>query len=422
MLTRDPSFVARILDLDASIGELETSVLAYARKIFYFRYLVSRGLGGGSMLGLFYQIQTSSPGFLDALVLARDFECTDPRDRIYGLWNLAQDKAGLDFNPGYSKPYHQVYAEFTRAWALQHGSLDFLGAVEATQGSSEFYNVAPSWCPNWNVPATASSLIRKDYLPTRSMSAMRDQSGKLYSADGNIDRNAFDYPLFSFEGNVLHCTGVVIDRVNLMLGDAPDIPAGSAPKSTWRFHYWADRLQNVYHRYNTTAYDDSDRAICAMLHGDTMKAWPMVAESGYNPDDCHRNERYVCVPAESRHVLPFTNSYDRTEAWSVVNSVLRGRRPFVTDNGFCGLGPAYIVEMNDENTKSWKSTAWQLAVVAGCSVPLLLRDRGNETYELIGSCFVQGWMDGEWIQTMMGADDPRQFWEAMANSARLVIS
>lgn len=106
----------------------------------------------------------------------------------------------------------------------------------------------------------------------------------------------------------------------------------------------------------------------------------------------------------------------------MVNTVLRGRRPFVTDDGFCGLGPAYIVERNDENTKSWKSAAWQLAVVAGFSVPLLFRDRGNETYELIGSCFVQGWMDGEWIQTMMGADDPRQFWEAMANSARLVIS
>lgn len=247
-------------------------------------------------------------------MLARDFECTDPRDRIHGLWNLAQDKAGLDIQPGYSKPYHLVYAEFTRAWALQHGSLDFLGAVEATQGNSEFYNVAISWCPNWNVPATGSSLIRKDYLPTRSMSAMRDQSGTLYSADGNIDRNAFDYPLFSFEGNVLHCTGLVIDRVNLMLGDAPDIPAGSAPRSTWRFHYWADRLQNLYHRYNTVAYDDPDRAICAMLHGDSMKTWPTVAESGYSSDDCHHNGRYVCAPAGSRHVLPFTNSFDRTEA------------------------------------------------------------------------------------------------------------
>lgn len=67
MLTRDPSFVARILDLGACIGELETSALAYGRQIFYFRYLVSRGLGGRNMLGLFYQIQTSSHGFLTLL-------------------------------------------------------------------------------------------------------------------------------------------------------------------------------------------------------------------------------------------------------------------------------------------------------------------------------------------------------------------
>lgn len=420
MLTRDPSLAAHIQDADSTIGLLDTRFLAYARKIYYFRYLMSNGFAGGSFLGgLWNKFGETSPGFLDALVLARDFESTDPRDRIYALWNLARDKTGLDFKPEYSKSYEQVYTVFTRAWAFQHGSLDILGAVEVTKESSAFYESAPSWCPNWDVPAIAGSLIRKDYLPTRYMSVIGDQSGKLYSADG-IAEAAGSTPFF-FEGNALHCTGLIIDQIKFMFGDAPDIPAGTAMKSTWRFHYWEDRIK-THDWYGIHTYDDPERAACAMFHGDSIEAWPTVADSGYDPDDCIRNERYVCLPEASRHVSKYANSYDRTEAWYVVNTVLRGRRPFVTDNGYMGLAPAYIAEENEKNIDGWNTASWQLAIVAGCSVPLLLREREDGTYELFGTCFVQGWMDGEWMETMMGADNAKEFWEAIGDGAKLVIT
>ena len=69
-----------------------------------------------------------------------------------------------------------------------------------------------------------------------------------------------------------------------------------------------------------------------------------------------------------------------------------------------------------------KTASWQLAVVAGCLVPLLLRGRRDEMYKLIGTCFLQGWMDGEWIKTMIGADDPAEFWNGMREGAQLVIT
>jgi hypothetical protein len=422
MVTRDPALICQIVESDSSLLELDVRALAYACKIFYFRYLVSGGLGGGNMLGLFYPIKIFSPGFLDALMLARDFECTDPRDRIYGLWNLAQDKSGLNLTPGYGRSYEQVYVEFSKAWALQHTSLDVLGAVEATSESLPFYQTSPSWCANWNIPAKSSSLVRKDYLPARFMSAMQDQSGKIYAADGDVNDAAFLYPLFSFQGSALHCTGLLIDRINGILGDAPEIPAGSALKSTWRFLFWMDRLEQMYRTRGLDIYEDPGRAICAMMHGDSVRAWPPATDSKYDSGQCLKNERYVCLPAESRHVLPYARSYDRAEAMSVVDTVLRGRRPFVTDSGYMGLGPAYITEDTVDNNKTWKTAGWQLAIVAGCSVPLLLRQRGDETYELIGTCFVQGWMDGEWIETMMGADDPAEFWNGVREGAQLVIT
>jgi hypothetical protein len=417
MLTRDPSLAGQMLAADPSLGNVSINMLAYPRKLFYFRYLVSKGSGGGSLAAV-YAIKKTSPGFLETLILARDFECTDPRDHIFSLWNLAHDKTGLQFVPNYNTSYEENYAEFARAWIMQHGALDILGAVEVdSQQHSDFYRQVPSWCPNWNVPATASCLVRKDHLPTRFMSIMNDLSGKLYSADGSMTQDLFDSPILSFEGKALHCTGVVIDQIKSIFEDAPDIPAGTAPKSHWRAHYWAHAMEEYYQKQDAATYDDPLRAIWAMFHGDSVAAWPSIAESGYAPDICEPNERYVCLPKLSRHVDVYGNSYSRTEAWNAVDSVLRGRRPFVTENGYMGLAPAYLANVEPENVASLS-----LAVVAGCSVPLVLQEREDGTYGLVGTCFVQGWMDGEWMETMMGAEDARDFWVAIQDGAKLVIS
>jgi len=81
-----------------------------------------------------------------------------------------------------------------------------------------------------------------------------------------------------------------------------------------------------------------------------------------------------------------------------------------------GLAPAYIGERSNDEKRTLV-----LAVAAGCSVPLLVWERADGTYQLIGTCFVQGWMDGEWIETMMGAESPREFWEAVKDDAKLRI-
>lgn len=424
ILERDPSLVGEMQNSDHSLGVVGLRLLAYSRKLFYFRYLASKGEGGGSLIP-FHTFQTNTPGFLEALVLTRDFECTDPRDRIFALWNLAQDKNDLDFKPEYSMSYEQVYMEFTQAWIVQHGLLDILGAVETTQESASFYRISPSWCPNWAVPATASCLVRKDYLPTRSMMALGDHGGKLYSTGGTIDRVSFDHPLYIFEGKALHCTGIVIDQIKLSFDDAPEIPAGTASRSTWKFHYWTDAIRRYFQKHSLAIYDDPVHAAWAMFHGDSIDAWVPNTGSGYHCDASDVREHYTCLPAVSRHVPRFSDSYSRTEAWSAVDSVIRGRRPFVTENGYIGLAPDYITESAveaDGAKNSGEQPIWLLAVAAGCSVPLLLREKEDETYQLIGTCFVQGWMDGEWIETMMGVESPKEFWEFIGDSAKLVIT
>jgi hypothetical protein len=419
MLLRSPSLPRRMLDADPSLEDVNIDMLAYPRKIFYFRHLVSGGASEGFQ---FVNIKMSSPGFLEALVLAREFECGDPRDHIFGLWNLVQDNKDLYFKADYTKPFEDVYVDFAQAWIEQHRTLDIIGAAEATRESSAFYNKAPSWCPNWNAPAETSCLVRKDYIPPTLMLAVGDQDGALYSADGSMNCDSFGDPMFSFHHNVLHCTGIIVDQIKLIFDDPPGIPAGTGflrgdPTSNWKLHCWINEIESHYKRLELSTYDDPLRAAWAMFHGDNVAAWPPPEESGYAPKAYHPDESYVCLPRLARHVLVYADSYDRTAASGVVKTVLRGRRPFISENDYMGLAPAYVAEMNCEDKRPLV-----LAVVAGCSVPLLLREREDGTYQLLGTCFVQGWMDGEWMETMMGVESPREFWEAVKDDAKILIS
>ena len=232
---------------------------------------------------------------------------------------------------------------------------------------------------------------------------------------------SFDGPVFHFESNVLHCQGIIVDQIKTVFEDAPEIPDGTAfprcdPESHWKFRHWTQQFKDYYREHELQTYEDPLRAAWAMFHGDNTAAWPPPAESGYSPDCCKPGELYVCLPRLARHVLNHADSYSRVAAWGMVKTVLRGRRPFVSESGYMGLAPSYIIETNPKEVK-----AWSIAVVAGCSTPLLMREKGDGTYQLLGTCFVQGWMDGEWIETMMGSEDPREFWEAMKDGAKLKI-
>ncbi|KAF2161345.1 hypothetical protein M409DRAFT_28381 [Zasmidium cellare ATCC 36951] len=419
MIASDPTLPGQIVSADTSISEVNVDLIAFPRKLSYFRHLASRGSWRSELN--FATVKEEAPGFLETLIIARDFQCVDPRDKIFGLWNLARDKKGLDFKMDYTKSVQDTYADFARAWAAQHRELDILGAVEITPATQSFYENAPSWCPDWSTPSTASCLVRKERIPNTMMFALNDLDGKLYNADGGVNRDSFDEPLFTFEDNVLHCTGVILDQIKLIFEEPPEMPKhyrvpACDPISYYKFQTWTAELARYCTSNGINTYNDPLQAATAMFHGDSPSAWPLKQDNPDNADDeRHPDEVYVCIPTSrqtardpnsSRHVMWYGGSYDRTSAWDVVKGVLRGRRPFMSENGYMGLCPSYITADSSE-------LPWNLAIVAGCSVPLLLREREDGSYQLCGSCFVQGWMDGEALLEMMGAESAEEFWDAL---------
>lgn len=423
MLHYDPSLKGQIESADPSIGDLDIDQLAFPRKLFYFRHLISNAQSHDGMGLQFVQIPNTSPGFLETLILARDFESTDPRDKIYALWNLARGKDGLDFRVDYSKPIEKVYHDFALAWINQQQSLDIFGAVEATPESADFYSTAPSWSPNWNVRAQSSCLVRKEVIPTIMMLAIQALDGKLYSTDGGMERDTFETPLFHFEGPTLHATALILEQINLVLSDPPEIPSDMLfppcdPLSYHKFQHWTKDLESHFQENDIETYPDPLRAAVAMFHGDVPSTWPPRDETPENCDESLPWERYVALPNTARHFRLYADSYDRTTAWDAVKTVLRGRRPFVSENGYMGLMPDYLHKELGAEGKGCLC----LAIVATCSVPVILRERDDGSYRLLGTAFVQGWMEGEVFSTMLGVGKPRELWEMLVEEGKVRIT
>ena len=96
------------------------------------------------------------------LSLTRQFNCLDPRDRIYGLLGVATtDDLTKNIVPDYKKSAAQLYVYITRQIIAASKSLNVLSSVQrdSRNGSMRsFYNPratnfdhdAPSWAPQWH--------------------------------------------------------------------------------------------------------------------------------------------------------------------------------------------------------------------------------------------------------------------------------
>jgi hypothetical protein len=84
--------------------------------------------------------------FRDFLVLTGQFDCTDERDKIFGLLGLpTTDDTTSRLTPDYSKNLPDLYREVTEAMLCSSSSLNFLSHIHWQTGSY------PSWIPQWSI-------------------------------------------------------------------------------------------------------------------------------------------------------------------------------------------------------------------------------------------------------------------------------
>jgi hypothetical protein len=92
-----------------------------------------------------YDFQTGNPvsiGYL--LYLARIGRCKDPRDKLYAVLGLADDRIKKRIQIDYDKPIAWVYANIVNVWHALYGNVSIINLSGLTADTT-----FPSWCPDF---------------------------------------------------------------------------------------------------------------------------------------------------------------------------------------------------------------------------------------------------------------------------------
>ena len=326
----------------------------YARvlNVFHVRTTVREGSEGVNLL--------------DILVTGRETSASDPRDKVFGLVGLLDDElVSGSIRPDYSKTVQQVYTDVAKH--LIQTTNDLAVFCYGGLGNSQISEL-PSWVPDWSAARKKDGVI--DYM---SKETFTDE--KLFKAHhGRRHTSTIDNRLKS-----ILCRGLTLDRVKSVhdvkkriFRDsthqtgvsrqdffAPLEELGSEPDRVYEF---TKELYDIaYFRTlstDGTPYDSRLSRTSMWEHFPfSSKATSRGPLKGWGPDEVWK------------------------EAVNSVRQITTGRRMFITDKGYLGLG---VAEVGDT-----------VSILSGGSVPFVLRLNSVGHYQLVSECYVHGVMDGE---------------------------
>jgi Heterokaryon incompatibility protein (HET) len=375
-----------------------------------------------------------------------DCGSTDPRDRIYSLLGLATDKE-LGDPPNYNSDVNKVYLEFAKSFVETYKSLDiicFAHLFNQYAVEPALQSALPSWVPDWRaevlpfvVPVMASQSARTyigNFRPIREIEL---------SGDATVYESAGSGPAleiaFSDDFRLLICKGILVDCVD-----------GIGGLKVGRSDWFGSKVSEEGHRcINSTSSINSPAAFGGnggTLHRDEINP----GESSKIIEDTsrclvlNRKDRYLTYPTPPNYFLKdfqslcltaiarptdvhhqffdwfqlnkflyirghsleelckstenldlshlrLTDSMGEMSFTSRFNDTTKGmtRRLITTNEGYLGMAP-YRVRKGDK-----------ICVLLGCNIPLVLRQRKDESsYEVIGECYLHGFMNGEALQEL----------------------
>ncbi|KAF2724319.1 HET-domain-containing protein [Polychaeton citri CBS 116435] len=365
---------------------------------------------------------------LRPLILARDAEVTEEKDRVYGILGIKSIADRVDITPDYTLSLTDIYQDFT-AQLISQGDLNILRFVSRGGGQ-----IKAQWNLD-NVPAalkrpklapilgpTLNSLTnsyKKDWvgvvcsheLPTwvicwTCRPAPTAQLRGFYQAGG---KRAMVPPVFSPTDHTVVVKAVMFDVISNLSSFHPAEIDDTYPQNT------SDPSANAYESLEATR-----DALWRSLLGDTTSeggeyapgegSWLLdprlwrggvagVYTNGFGLHEFMSRNKKLSLGGQTLEQLIFgvgghqwrertrthERVYDTTEkqhevlSWAM--NATAWRRLICTANGRIGLAPA-AARAEDK-----------LAVFPGCSTPMVLRRSAN-SWEVVGECYIHGVMDG----------------------------
>ncbi|KAH8677658.1 heterokaryon incompatibility protein-domain-containing protein [Xylariales sp. PMI_506] len=328
------------------------------------------------------------------VALGRSSNATNPRDKIYAFFGLMDSGFTEKINVDYDRSVSQVYTDFSVQWTVNGESLDLLTHCLLEDGHT------PTWVPDWTKTESFPLLFIGDHKNP-------------YLAGGRKLRDLYVSP----DLRMMVTTGILVDEIDGLSGTEDERSSSFVqPISTanvygsmenYRDALWRTFLGNRDFKFNipqasTSFYDEGFRALLDI---------PLPERGGHLPAPydtafygfIDKNEGFLL---DGRPLVWYFANEGRREAVStdpvsvrmmkdtLLDSVLRAsilvhkRRLVTTRQGLVGMVPR-AAQRGDV-----------IAILLGCGEPLVLRpdsSQGENSFRVVGTCYVHGIMEGELI-------------------------
>ncbi|KAB8301501.1 hypothetical protein EYC80_003354 [Monilinia laxa] len=374
-----------------------------------------------------------------------DYKASDPRDRIYSVLGLAQDRCLAD-PPRYQDSVVRVYSNLVKSFVEHHKSLDIICFVDRFHEfeDSKITPTLPSWVPDWRVNA------QPWMVPAIAAQSGAGHVGNLrplylWSSAGNHDvftAGKSKGPLecsFSADLRRLTCQGVFIDLVDGIGGlkvvytdqdgNSDGVPEvyqtvdstivhetskhsvvdasldqselDSTLTSRYMDHIFRCLMLNRQDRYLSHDLPGKEysykefQAFCSAAMRTPREVHPLFLdwfERNRSLRIGSHSIEQICKAAESTElgsfaVIDFMDiSTHEKRFLSRFRDTTKwmARRLMVTNENYIGMVPCRARKGD------------QVWILLGCSIPLILRKYENrEGYQVIGECYLHGYMNGE---------------------------
>jgi hypothetical protein len=346
--------------------------------------------------------------FLPVLELCRSSLCSNKRDKVFALLGLAPDAADIVGFPDYSTEVSQLYQNVARACIRKYDSFEILCYADNLETPRTERFEVPSWVPDWSTPVSATTFS--------ILSRTSNDSFARYHVDNYLQW----IPIMHSQDQDLTAWGYEIDSIastGEQWGPCTNHLAGSKELGTTEPNeeIKISGKNAVVSIISTVMALHSRWADDAGLLKQAIKLMGNIFSSSRQsnlPQDeeiidwfessGHLRFQGRCIGAWLSQIHEFTHSGltegNPDEESSVQKNTVkflykdffkttRGRRLFVTEKGYLGIGRNSI------------RTGDSVFILPGCSAPLVLRANGPK-YSLVGDLHVDGWMSGEMIERL----------------------
>jgi hypothetical protein len=358
------------------LGQAATRILTDYQPLFA-HYEASKGLDNCYNIYAMRQDLGKTKTFYQTLMLSKDRQATDPRDRIFALVGLPyNDQFSEGFFPSapdYNLSISEVYHLTAKRLLVERDEVDLLAYV---QHDPQVHETWASWVPDWTCARAGQ---------TCTMGTDKKVSGYIPAV--------VSAPDCSMERHVVSIRGITVDTVHTLAADIfdrkPSIKGYGFRKLSRLRRGWLHAMNAFINHYQT-------------FFPDTTLAKSLTAGQGLNlnPLQDLADEKYFM--AEYNTFVQYTQ--DRAESYvdysegtntfvNLVCNAVAGRRFFVTEQGMLGLGPRTMKEGDI------------IAVLFGGSVPFVLRPvKEGRHWRLVGDCYVHDIMDGQAVEIWRDSD------------------